>query len=220
MINLTYLLLSIPIGIIVAFLILWMAFASCYTILLIKSLSKNNKLSEYSLNISVQPCNNGRQTKNKTNIANYSYAIKYCFRKRVYFFDVLRILRTGYYQPSESENLSDYHNHRRSENNKDRIIGMIDSPFPNEFDEDFHSNANVSQADGVCQPKVNDALVSKHLYTWLTCYTIPVKSLLQPCWGNGEKHGRTQRCLYHTGREARLRHLSVIPPCASVSHDA
>jgi len=158
--NLSSLLIAIPIGIIVAFFLFWMTFALCYTVILVRYLS-----SETTPNISIQSCGYSSQTKKSTNIANYSYAIKYCISRGIYFFDVLRIIRTGRYRPSEGENLNNYHNHRRRKNNEeDDIIGTANSPFPNilpkPIDKVIHSATKVSQEEKACQPKTNGTLFS------------------------------------------------------------
>jgi len=120
-------------GIIVSFLILQVAFSLSYTIILAKKLSENDNLSKPLTNISAESCNNSRQTKKESNITNYSYAIKYCIRRRFYFMDVLRIFLTGRYHPSEVKNLKDHRNYRYDKNCTYSAIRIVYSPIPKVF---------------------------------------------------------------------------------------
>src|SRR3972149_710781 len=149
-------------GALASFLMLQVVYVVVYTIVLMQFISKNNRLPEHLANISVDPCAKSEQGEKRTNIANYSYAIKHCIRKSFHFSDVFRIIRTGSYRPSEIEGLSKYHNNGRKEDNKNAIISMSNSPFPNSFskpdDEVFHSGTNVSQAKRAVNTKRGEPL--------------------------------------------------------------
>jgi len=142
-------------GIVASLLILQIVYVVVYTIALMKFISQNNRLPEHLSNFSVHPCTKGKQREKKADVTNYTYAIKHCIRKSFNFGDIFGIIRTGVYRPSEMEYLDTHHNNRRKEDDKESIISMANSPFPNVSEEFFHSGANVSQEDNACQPKTN-----------------------------------------------------------------
>ena len=109
------------IGIVVSFVILWVAFICVRTLILFRKVSKESS-------------DNGGKTKKKSHIANYSYAINYCVNRGFYLKEIFGIIYTGRYNPPiEIDDLSYHHKYGHDEDANNGIIRMVYSPIPKAF---------------------------------------------------------------------------------------